>query len=268
MCCSALILRQLYFELNIFLQYQVDNFVYEGGDKLEKEEMNLYQKLASIRKKVEVIQKDKAGYGYNYVSEEEILAKLKIWLDKMGLLLIPEIIPDSTHVKLWDMEQTKKTKDGPIAEKKCEVVVSGEMAFTWIDIANPEEKLIVPWAFYGQQADASQAFGSGLTYCTRYFLLKFFNIATTDDDPDNWRTKQKMAEKEEDHVLVKGIIEEIDKVAKEYVANSEDPETARTELTKEIKKYVKSGNYNKITEPALAKKLLDELTKMNTKGEK
>ena len=71
MCCSALILRQLYFELNIFLQYQVDNFVYEGGDKLEKEEMNLYQKLASIRKKVEVIQKDKAGYGYNYVSDKE-----------------------------------------------------------------------------------------------------------------------------------------------------------------------------------------------------
>lgn len=39
------------------------------------EQMNIYQKLARIRKQVEVIQKNKSGYGYKYVSEDEILAK-------------------------------------------------------------------------------------------------------------------------------------------------------------------------------------------------
>ena len=40
------------------------------------EQMNIYQKLARIRKQVEVIQKHKRGYGYTYVSEDEILAKV------------------------------------------------------------------------------------------------------------------------------------------------------------------------------------------------
>ena len=38
------------------------------------EQMNIYQKLAKIRKPAEVIQKNARGYGYTYVSEDEILA--------------------------------------------------------------------------------------------------------------------------------------------------------------------------------------------------
>ena len=30
--------------------------------------MNIYQRLAKIRKQVEVIQRNKSGYGYKYVS--------------------------------------------------------------------------------------------------------------------------------------------------------------------------------------------------------
>lgn len=54
------------------------------------EQMNIYQKLARIRKQVEVIQKNKSGYGYKYVSEDEILAKISVFMDKYGLSLIPE----------------------------------------------------------------------------------------------------------------------------------------------------------------------------------
>lgn len=32
----------------------------------EQEQLNIYQKLAKIRKQVEVIQKNKRGYGYTY----------------------------------------------------------------------------------------------------------------------------------------------------------------------------------------------------------
>lgn len=219
------------------------------------ENLNLYQKLAKIRKSLEVIKKDKAGYGYTYVSEAEILSKLSVQLDKMNLLLIPEIVPETTTTHLWDMEQTKK---GEI-EHKCEVVIDGTMNFTWINTDNPEERLVVPWHFAGQQSDASQAFGSGLTYCTRYFLLKFFNIATVEDDPDNWRGKQKQAEKEEDLLLAKGLVEQIDTAAKEFVAKSKDPEKAKESLLAVTKKYVKSGNYLKIEEPALATRLLADV---------
>ena len=35
---------------------------------MAEQNMNIYQKLAKIRKQVEVIQRNKAGYGYKYVS--------------------------------------------------------------------------------------------------------------------------------------------------------------------------------------------------------
>ena len=40
------------------------------------------------------------------------------------------------------------------------------------------------------QADASMAFGGALTYCNRYFLLKFLEIPTDNDDPDEIHTRQ------------------------------------------------------------------------------
>ena len=237
-----------------------------------EEKMNIYQKLAKIRKNMEVFKKNKDGYGYKYVSEDEILSKLSVWLDKTGLLLIPEIKPGSGIARVQDLEQTKvDKKTGAIyQELKNEVLVEAEMTFTWLNVDNPEEKLTIQWFLTGQQADASQAFGSGLTYCMRYFLLKFFNIATVEDDPDNWRSKQKNAEKEEDLLIAKEVTQMIDEVAKKYVADSKDVEAAKERLLKITKKYVKSGNYLKITEPALASKLLDEVKALagKTKEEK
>ena len=43
---------------------------------MTEQAMNIYQKLAKIRKQVEVIQKNKSGYNYKYVSEDEILARI------------------------------------------------------------------------------------------------------------------------------------------------------------------------------------------------
>lgn len=73
------------------------------------EQMNIYQKLARIRKQVEVIQKNKSGYGYKYVSEDEILAKISVFMDKYGLSLIPNIKQGSTIVSPYTYKKTKTT---------------------------------------------------------------------------------------------------------------------------------------------------------------
>lgn len=49
------------------------------------ESLNIYQKLAKIRKQVEVIQKNKSGFNYKYVTDDELLAKLTVLMDKYGL---------------------------------------------------------------------------------------------------------------------------------------------------------------------------------------
>ena len=40
--------------------------------------LNLVQKLAKIREMVEVLRKNKSGFNYKYVTEDEILARVGI----------------------------------------------------------------------------------------------------------------------------------------------------------------------------------------------
>ena len=37
---------------------------------MSEQTSNIYQKLAKVRKQVEVIRKNKSGYGYKYVTED------------------------------------------------------------------------------------------------------------------------------------------------------------------------------------------------------
>lgn len=220
------------------------------------ETMNLYQKLAKIRKQVEVIQKNKSGYGYKYVTEDEILAKITVFMDRYRISLVPSVVPGTANVVPYTYKKTKSTKSGEIYEEiNNEILVSADMSWSWINDDAPEERITVPWVMVGQQTDASQAFGSGLTYAARYFLLKYFNIATPDDDPDNFRSKQKNAEREEDRMVASQIVERLDGYIRGYLAaNPGDKDAVKTLVTK----YVKSGDYTKIVESALAAKLLSD----------
>ncbi len=222
----------------------------------EQEQLNIYQKLAKIRKQVEVIQKNKRGYGYTYVSEEEILAKITVFMDKYHLSLIPGIVGGTTKVEPYPYKKTKTTKGGDTYEENVnEVLVSADMTWTWVNNDNPEEKVIVGWTLVGQQSDASQAFGSGLTYSDRYFLLKYFNVATTDDDPDAHRSKQRAAEAAEDKMIAEQIIGTFDEVVKAFLKANE---SKAEDVKKFVSKYAKGGNYFAITESTLAAKLLDD----------
>lgn len=216
--------------------------------------MNLYQKLAQIRKQAEVIKKNKSGYGYKYVSEDEILAKISGGMHKYGVSLIPSVVPNTMCVEPYEYTQTKAKKTGEIYESKTnEIIVKAEMLFTWVNNENPEEHIEVPWCLIGQQSDGSQSFGSGLTYAVRYFLLKFFNIATPDDDPDNWRSKQKAASEAEDKMIAEQIIKRFDEIVRPYLEQNPDKKDAVKEYAS---KYAKGGNYKAIQDSVTASKLL------------
>lgn len=221
---------------------------------MAEQNLNIYQKLAKIRKQVEVIQRNKKGYGYTYVSEDEILAKISGFMDKYSLSLIPSVIHSSAVVTPYHTKKTKSTNKGEIYEENVnEVLVSADMVFTWVNNENPNERVDVPWILVGHQSDGSQSFGSGLSYAMRYFLLKFFNIATPDDDPDKWRSKQKAAGAAEDKMIAEEIIASFDTMVKDFLASNQDK---TEEVKKFVAKYVKGGNYFAITESVLASKLL------------
>lgn len=152
----------------------------------EEKYRNIDYKLQSIKQEVMIMQKNKDGYGYSYVDEESILLKVNQKMIELGLKLTPEFVPGTLHSE----QVNYKDKKG----NECtDILVRSEMAFVWKDIETGEKE-IVPWAMLGQQSDGSQALGSGLTYSNRYFLLKYFNIATSKDDPDKIRSEMKKEE--------------------------------------------------------------------------
>lgn len=223
---------------------------------MAEQSLNIYQKLAKIRKQVEVVQRNKSGYGYKYVSEDELLAKISGFMDKYSLSLVPSVVQGSAKVAPYHSKKTKSTNKGDFYEENInEVLVSADMVFTWVNNDSPDERIEVPWALVGHQNDGSQSFGSGLSYAMRYFLLKFFNVATPDDDPDKWRAKQKAAEAGEDKMIAEQIIQNVDAVIKGFL--SKNPGKSE-EVKKFAAKYAKGGNYFAITESALASKLLSD----------
>lgn len=138
--------------------------------------MNLYEKLVEIRKEVINFSKDTEGYGYKYVSGSQAIAKIRDKMDELGIILVPGV--GDTITSTYDYINSKG--------KECtDHIVSGDMSYTWINAEEPSETLTVPWKLYGAQDDISKAFGSGLTYSERYFILKFFQAPTDDADPDN-----------------------------------------------------------------------------------
>lgn len=218
------------------------------------EQLNLVQKLAKIRAISDVVSKEKRGYNYTYADITTILANITAGMKKYGVSLIPSVVPGTTEVSQNVVTNTKFDKTGKAYDSTAtEMLVKAEMVFKWINDENPEEFIEVPWFVTGSQTDPSQAFGSGLTYCTRYFLCNYFQIAQSDSDVDTYRSKQKAAEESEEKAIAEEIINGFDTLVKRFLADNSDKVD---EVKKFISKYAKNANYLAIKEPMLASKLL------------
>jgi hypothetical protein len=143
--------------------------------------MNLYTKLVDIRKSVEYLQKTERGnQGAMYVDPAVLVQKIRAKMDDGGILLVPSL-SDTTVDTIQD-----PTKNNPNATS---FLFRSKMLYTFID-AESGEKLDVPWFMTGKHLqDPAMAGGAALTYFERYFLLKFFQIPTSKDDPEHFQAK-------------------------------------------------------------------------------
>lgn len=229
------------------------------------EQLNLVQKLAKIRAISDVVSKEKKGYNYSYADITTILANITAGMKKYGVSLIPSIVPGTSEVIQNVVVNTKFDKTGKAYDQTVtEMLVKADMVFKWVNDEKPDDYIEVPWVVTGSQGNPSQALGSGLTYCTRYFLCNYFQIAQADSDVDTYRSKQKAAEASEDKAIAEGIIEQFDTILKKYLADHQDK---TDEVKKFTSKFAKNANYLAIKEPALASKLLEDFQKTFLKGE-
>ncbi len=181
----------------------------------DTEKLNIHQKILKIADAAGVLQKTKAGYNYKYVPEEEIQAKVTACMQKYGVMLYHSIIQGTLHVQPYTYEKY----DAKLKANKTvnEFIVTADSVYKWVNAENPDEYIEVPWALVGQMEDASQAFGAAETYCNRYFLMKSLQLATSEADPDEYRSKQKEAEGYDQEKEQKAAAEELAKAVKEVV---------------------------------------------------
>lgn len=144
--------------------------------------LNLFQKLVEVRKSVPTLHKDGKGFNYKYITGSQVLAGIQGAMNQYGVLLFPKILTQDHTTREYKTQKGKQV---------TEYTVYGQMSYTWVNADNPVETLEIPFAYAGSQDDMARAIGSALTYAERYFIIKFFNLPTDNEDPDyNNRQRQ------------------------------------------------------------------------------
>lgn len=175
-------------------------------------EKNVFQRLAEVRKIVPYLKKEQKGAQYSYVGSSDVLGSLHSKINEEGLILVPEI---TGHVLTPDIEEVPDKYNKEQMKKRVTYFTELEMTMTWVNIDNPEDRISVKWYAQGVDIAGEKGVGKALTYGEKYFLLKFFNIATDKDDPDAFQNKvdSKMPPKQASKTQIKVIDSLLKKVA-------------------------------------------------------
>ena len=139
---------------------------------MEKTFTTIYEKLLEMQRRVDSVIRDGKNISdkYDFASDENVLDTFRPIMDELGLLLIPSVTGAQLH------EGT--TRSGTV-RYLTEMVIT----MRWYDVETGEE-LTVPWYAQGVDLAGEKGVGKALTYAEKYFLLKFFHVATKKDDPD------------------------------------------------------------------------------------
>ncbi|MGC7680797.1 ERF family protein [Staphylococcus epidermidis] len=204
------------------------------------EQLNLYQKIADVKANIEGFTKDTKGYNYSYVSGSQVLHRIRNKMIEHNLLLVPKTSDENYK----QIEVTRFNKKASREVTTSEFVVEMKLTYLWINADKPEEQLEVSFYSVGQQDDVSKAHGTALTYAERYFLMKFFNIPTDEDDAD---AKQKQ------EMYSKPNVEKVGELKKDILSFINLMKERGSEITEEqVKKELNITDYTKLSNSQIA----------------
>ena len=198
--------------------------------------MNIYKKLLAVQKELKGLSKDKKSFNYDYVTGNKLLGFIKPIMNEQELILKQEV----TKVETERIQY--KTSKGA---EKDEVLYKVWQKFTWIDIETGDKD--ENEFFSSGMNEFEKGLGSALTYAERYFLLKYFHIATDEDDIDN--SDRKAKEQENDLKEYNKKMDSCVKYLTEFAGNDvEKFEKVISHMNKTFKTEYKGFNQFKLEE--------------------
>lgn len=138
----------------------------------------IQKKLLEIQKAVRGLDRDATGYGYKYVSGDKLLSFLRPKMDELGVVLATEVL----NVETKEIRSRAWSSKARAEVDQFNLLYILSMRMTWID-CEEGDTLALEWKAAGENG-LDKGYGSALTYGERYFLMKFFHIATDEDDVD------------------------------------------------------------------------------------
>lgn len=172
--------------------------------------MGIYEKLLKIRRNVDYIQKTETGnQGAKYADPAVLLKKIRDKMNDLSVILTPSLTNSTITTS------PMPTKNNP---ENNGYIFQSDGVYTFVD-CETGEKHENQWFFCGSHRDdAAMAGGAALTYFERYFLLKFFQIPTSKDDPEHFKQKTTEPEfiSEEQHAQLEEMIESTGTNMKEF----------------------------------------------------
>ena len=197
--------------------------------------MNIYQKLHKIQSQILGLGKDKSSNSYKYVTGSKVLEYIKPLMNEHGLILKQEVLSIDN-----ERQDYKVGINTPNEKTKSEILTKCMMRFTWVDVETGEKDENLFGA--NGQNDWEKGLGSALTYAERYFLLKYFHIATDEDDIDNPERKEQEEQLQQAENLrlnaIKKILTECeteDTLKKQYLKLSEKDKKTFAKIVSELK---------------------------------
>lgn len=146
-------------------------------------ELNLYQRIVEIRKKVDYIQKTKSvstgGGSYKAVTHDDVTGILREHMNTFGIVCVPTLVKSCANDKdtLANGERAKQFR------------YDATYSFDFVNADKPEEKLTIAIESHAMD-NADKAPGKALSYAKKYALLKLFEIETGEDEESRYSTEE------------------------------------------------------------------------------
>ncbi len=147
--------------------------------------MNIYQKMDAITNEIGTVNKNlEVGFGkskYKAVGEADVLRAVKEMEHKYGIYSYPS---GRKNIDKGILTSKTYNDDGMLIKEGNQLYMRLETEYTFVNIDNPEEKIIV--ISYGDGVDTQdKAPGKAMTYSDKYALMKAYKLVTGDDPDQN-----------------------------------------------------------------------------------
>lgn len=145
-------------------------------------EMNIYQRINEVRKKVDYVQKQKSvstgGGSYKAITHDEVTGIIRAHLVEFGIVFIPSLKASSVSPTTG--------KDGTVSNV---IRYSATYEFKVVNIDKPDDFFLMEVEAHAND-NQDKAPGKALSYAKKYAALKLFEIETGEDEESRFKEKE------------------------------------------------------------------------------